>query len=300
MRRAGRVTQDGSDLPRLGRVRKIRSSRMLTEAGLSATILYAQRTTNTLTSSPTWAQRSVPTEWPSSRDDGGVVIWRPGLLERSDRDLLIPATEDATVVEVHYPCSGVYPGDDDEVVRDVSAARPVPDGFGVDYHDDPASFGQIMLQLVNACLNIVGLDSVLREQHWQILDIGVRGEVPDRAAPHSTRRALGQRGDALFGGLVSGDLADHVSHRHLPAVGSVLLAPVLRGGDGVAVHPDIGVDGTGRGGVDDAGRSDQRGGGAHQHENHDFGAARSRAEPTYESPRSRHRRCTWHIQRGFG
>src|SRR3984893_10871420 len=163
---------------------------------------------------------------------------------RNDRDVLIPAIANATVVEVHYPCSGVYPGDDDEVVRGVSVAGPVPDGFGVDDHDDAASFGQIMLQLVDACLNVVGLDSVLLEQYRQIPDIGVCGEVPDWAAPHSARRALGQRGDALFVGLVSGDLADRVSHRHLPAVGSVLLAPVGRGGDGVAGHPDIGVDGT--------------------------------------------------------
>src|ERR1700722_5107928 len=97
---------------------------------------------------------------PSSSDDGRVVIWRPGPLERSDRDLLIPATEDATVIEVHYPCSGVYAGDDDEVVRGASVAGPIPDGFGVDYHDDPASFGQVTLQLVDACLNVVGLDSV--------------------------------------------------------------------------------------------------------------------------------------------
>ena len=53
---------------------------------------------------------------------------------------------------------------------------------------------------------------------------------------------------------MAGDLADHVSHRHLSAVGSVLLAPVGRGGEGVAVHPDlvVGVGRDCRGGVDAA------------------------------------------------
>src|SRR6202042_293788 len=94
---------------------------------------------------------------------------------------------------------------------------PVPEGFGVEYDDDPALFGQILLQRVDAGLDVVGLDPVVREQHRQVSDIGVGGGVPDRSGTCRARRALGQVGDLLLGGLVAGDLTDHISYRHLPA-----------------------------------------------------------------------------------
>ena len=69
------------------------------------------------------------------------------------------------------------------------------------------------------------------------------------------RRAFGQGGYLLLGGLVAGDLAHRGGHRHFSAVGRVLLAPVRRGQCGIAVRDDVVVDGgighvTAGGGVD--------------------------------------------------
>ena len=68
----------------------------------------------------------------SGRHDCRVVINRPGLLEPGDGNLLIAAANDAAVVEVDNTCFGIYAGDNDEVVRGVPLAGPVPDGFGVE------------------------------------------------------------------------------------------------------------------------------------------------------------------------
>ena len=66
-------------------------------------------------------------------------------------------------------------------------------------------------------------------------------------------------------------LADHIGHRHFPAVGSVLLAPIGRGGDGIAIHSQlmIGVgDGSARVGAHPSGQYHRRrrGGGGQQND----------------------------------
>jgi hypothetical protein len=58
--------------------------------------------------------------------------------------LLVAAARDAAVVEVHHTGFGVDAGNHHDVVIDVTVARGVPDGFGVDRRDHP--LGQILLE----------------------------------------------------------------------------------------------------------------------------------------------------------
>jgi hypothetical protein len=138
---------------------------------------------------------------------------------------------------VHHTGFRVDAGNNHKVVREVWLARSVPDGFGMDYHDDLALFGQLLLQRSGSGLDIFSPNPVVPEQHRQVSDISVAREFPDRTGTRCARGCCSQGRDLLLGGLTSGDLADHIGDRHLPAIRRVLLAPIGRGGGRVAVHP---------------------------------------------------------------
>src|ERR1700744_10053 len=126
-------------------------------------------------------------------------------------------------------------------------------------------------------LDVLGSDPVVPQQNRKVSDIGGAHWLPHQPVTCCARRVFGQSDYLLLGRLASLNLSDDIGHRHFPAVGSVLLAPVRRGGDGGALHSPlvgggggvamhsqlvVGVGGeSARVGVDPSGPYDRRRGG---------------------------------------
>src|SRR5208283_3241356 len=89
--------------------------------------------------------------------------------------------------------------------------------------DHLAPLVQIPLQRVDVGVNVGGLDSVVPQQRRQVAVAGSAGGAVDRSGVASAGHVRGRGGDLGLGGLVAGDLADHVGHRHLAAVEVLLL-----------------------------------------------------------------------------
>jgi hypothetical protein len=100
------------------------------------------------------------------------------------------------------------------------------------------------------------LDSVFVQQHDEIFGGGAV-EAVDPAAVGFAFSEHAPQLDADLGGFPTGGLADHVGDGHQAAVLLVLVAPVGRGGVGVAIHLAVRIA-LRDAGQSDADRDDQR------------------------------------------
>src|SRR6185437_1403142 len=171
--------------------------------------------------------------------DSRVVVRGPRSLEHGDGNLLVAPGTDATVVEMHHAGLAVNAGDHHEVVCSVPLPGPVPDCFGIEDDDDLVVSPQLARHGGGIGLNVVGSDPVVPQQYRKVGDIGGARWLPNRLVTRCARCVFGQSDHLLFGWLASRNLADHIGHRHFPTVGSVLFAPVGRGGHGIAIHSQL-------------------------------------------------------------